>query len=323
MARVAADVFSTILRPCASGVVPGQAEHMPLDYEKLMRTTVRAHAADATRARTRSCTRWARRRLAGSVSIRNELKYVYEKILVALPTLAVTLAAGAMRLADPRFGINYRMLLHAEQSLELHKPLPVEGTVVSDTKLDEIYDKGAAKGAIMYMTRTLHDESTGDLLVTMGTVSFLRGGWRLRRQERRGAEAARQCPPIGRPTSRRSCRLRSIRRSSIAWPATTTRCTSTRRSRAVPVSIGRSCMGLVPTAWRVERSSRCCAATIRARFQAPRRALHEPGVSGRAAARRTSGRSAPAMRRSEWWRRERKVVVEDFGASSRSCTSGR
>ena len=29
----------------------------------------------------------------------NELKYVYEKDLVALPTLAVTLAAGAMRLA--------------------------------------------------------------------------------------------------------------------------------------------------------------------------------------------------------------------------------
>ena len=36
-----------------------------------------------------------------------------------------------MRLADPSFGMNYRMLLHAEQSLILHKPLPVEGTVIS------------------------------------------------------------------------------------------------------------------------------------------------------------------------------------------------
>jgi acyl dehydratase len=103
-----------------------------------------------------------------------ELKYVYERDLVALPTLAVVLAAGAMRLSDPRFGVNYRMLLHAEQSLQLHKPLPAEGTVVSHSTIDEIYDKGAAKGAIMYMTRRLHDERSGELLVTLGAVSFLR-----------------------------------------------------------------------------------------------------------------------------------------------------
>lgn len=104
-----------------------------------------------------------------------ELKYVYEKELVALPMLAVTLAAGAMRLADPEFGINYTMLLHAEQSLVMHKTMPIEGTVVSHSTIDEIYDKGASKGAIMYMTRKLYDDASGDLLVTMGTVSFLRG----------------------------------------------------------------------------------------------------------------------------------------------------
>jgi acyl dehydratase len=104
----------------------------------------------------------------------SELKYVYEKNLVALPTQAVTLAAGAMRLADPEFGVNYRMLLHAEQALTVHKPLPPEGTVIGETTIDEIYDKGAAKGAIMYMTRKLFEAATGDLLVTMGAVSFLR-----------------------------------------------------------------------------------------------------------------------------------------------------
>jgi acyl dehydratase len=105
----------------------------------------------------------------------NELKYVYERDLLALPTFAVTLAAGAMRFADPSFGINYRLLLHAEQSLVMHKTLPTEGSVISYTKIDDIYDKGAAKGAIMYLTRTLHDEASGDLLVTLSTVTFLRG----------------------------------------------------------------------------------------------------------------------------------------------------
>jgi hypothetical protein len=146
---------------------------MPLDYEKLMRTQFEPTRQAYTRKDTML---YALGLGVGSQDPvdHNELKYVYERDLVALPTMAVTLAAGAMRLADPSFGINYRMLLHAEQSLILHKPLPVEGAVVSHTKLDEIYDKGASKGAIMYMTRTLHDEASGDLLVTMGTVSFLR-----------------------------------------------------------------------------------------------------------------------------------------------------
>jgi acyl dehydratase len=104
-----------------------------------------------------------------------ELKYVYEKQLVALPMQAVVLAANAMKLSEPQFGINYRMLLHAEQSLTLHKPLPVEGTVISESGIDEVYDKGAAKGAMLCMTRKLYDAASRDLLVTMGTVLFLRG----------------------------------------------------------------------------------------------------------------------------------------------------
>jgi acyl dehydratase len=104
-----------------------------------------------------------------------DLKYIYEKSLVALPTQAVTLGAGAMLLAQPEYGINYKMLLHAEQGLQVHKPLPVEGTVVGEISIDEIYDKGASKGAILYMTRKLFDVASGDLLATMSIVSFLRG----------------------------------------------------------------------------------------------------------------------------------------------------
>jgi len=146
---------------------------MPLDYEKLMRTQFEPTRQTYERKDTILYA------LGLGVATQNpcdldDLKYVYERNLVALPTLAVTLAAGGMRLADPHLGINYRMLLHAEQALTLHKPLPVAGTVISHTKIDEIYDKGANKGAIMYMTRTLHDQATGELLVTMGTVSFLR-----------------------------------------------------------------------------------------------------------------------------------------------------
>jgi acyl dehydratase len=147
---------------------------MPLNYDKLMSMKLDRTTQQYTR---KDVILYALGLGVGSADPvdANELQYVYEKQLVALPTLAVTLAAGAMRLADPEFGINYRMLLHAEQSLRLHKPLPVEGTVYSEASFDEIYDKGAAKGAILYMTRKLYDASNGDLLVTMGNVAFLRG----------------------------------------------------------------------------------------------------------------------------------------------------
>jgi acyl dehydratase len=104
-----------------------------------------------------------------------DLKYVYEKSLVALPMQAVTLGAVPMLLADPAFGINYKLLLHAEQTLVVHKPLPTEGTVRGEFSIDEIYDKGKEKGAIMYMTRKIFDAASGDLLATMGNVAFLRG----------------------------------------------------------------------------------------------------------------------------------------------------
>ena len=147
---------------------------MPLNYDQLMQT--RFEPVRHTYARSDTIL-YA---LGLGVGMHHptdpdELKYVYERPLVAMPTLAVTLAAGAMKLAEPQFGINYRLLLHAEQSLVLHQRLPVEGTVQSHTTIDEIYDKGASKGAIMYMTRKLYDAASGDLLVTMGTVTFLRG----------------------------------------------------------------------------------------------------------------------------------------------------
>jgi acyl dehydratase len=147
---------------------------MPLDYDKLMSMRFERTAQQYTKKDTILYALGLGVGSSDPVHL-SELKYVYEKQLVALPTLAVTLAAGAMRLAEPEFGINYRMLLHAEQSLRLHKPLPVEGTVYSEASIDEIYDKGAAKGAILYMTRKLYDAANGDLLVTMGNVAFLRG----------------------------------------------------------------------------------------------------------------------------------------------------
>jgi acyl dehydratase len=104
-----------------------------------------------------------------------DLKFVYEKGLQALPTMHAVLAPGPFWMADPNTGIVVSKLLHGEQFLTVHKPLPPEGRVVTTTRVDEIYDKGAGKGAVLYLSRKIIDADIGDLLSTVGFSCFLRG----------------------------------------------------------------------------------------------------------------------------------------------------
>ncbi|HXC37565.1 MAG TPA: 3-alpha,7-alpha,12-alpha-trihydroxy-5-beta-cholest-24-enoyl-CoA hydratase, partial [Burkholderiales bacterium] len=55
----------------------------------------------------------------------DELRFVYEKNLAAVPTIGVVLAAPAGWINNPETGVNYVKVVHGEQSLQLHRPLPV------------------------------------------------------------------------------------------------------------------------------------------------------------------------------------------------------
>lgn len=103
------------------------------------------------------------------------LRYTYEPELQILPTMAVVIGYPGFWLMDPQYGFDWKRVLHGEQSVELHRPLPLEGSVVSRLKIDEIYDKGAAKGAVMIATREIFNEANGDKLATLRSTSFMRG----------------------------------------------------------------------------------------------------------------------------------------------------
>lgn len=105
-----------------------------------------------------------------------ELQFVYENGLHALPTMAATLCSpGFSWYQDPRSGIDWKRMLHGEQSIELYAPLPTSGVIVGRTRVAEVLDRGEAKGALMTVERTLFDHATGAHLVKMSQVMVLRG----------------------------------------------------------------------------------------------------------------------------------------------------
>jgi len=104
-----------------------------------------------------------------------DLRFVYEEGLAALPTMAVVLGYPGFWVKDPATGVNWKKVLHGEQGIVLHKPLPATGTAIGRTRVDEIVDKGAGKGALMYSTREVIDKTSGALLATLTSTSFMRG----------------------------------------------------------------------------------------------------------------------------------------------------
>ncbi len=79
----------------------------------------------------------------------DDLAYVYEGIpggLKVLPSFCVIPAFKAW----PDFGdIEWPRLLHGEQSITLHQPMPPEGQLVQTSEVVDIFDKG--KGAVYHV----------------------------------------------------------------------------------------------------------------------------------------------------------------------------
>ena len=103
-----------------------------------------------------------------------ELKYVYETPdMRTVPTMATVISWGQSTLA--KADLNWLMIVHGEQRLELHKPLPAAATIVANGKVVGAVDKGADKGALVISETEIFDKATGDHLCTLGSTIFARG----------------------------------------------------------------------------------------------------------------------------------------------------
>ncbi|SDO63554.1 Acyl dehydratase [Lutimaribacter pacificus] len=106
-----------------------------------------------------------------------QLRTCYERApeFCALPSMVNVLAGPGFWAMEPGSGLTWQKILHGEQSFTMHAPLPVEGTLIGQTRITGIVDKGAEKGALIYLERSLTDKGTGQPIATVKGTSFARG----------------------------------------------------------------------------------------------------------------------------------------------------
>jgi acyl dehydratase len=118
---------------------------------------------------------------AGAVDALEELSFTTENTSdtpqQVLPTMGVVLGFGAAGVMAAIGQFNFAMLVHGEQAIELHAPLPVEGRISTVGEITAIWDKG--KGAVVETTSVATDVASGEPLFTSRSASFIRGegGW--------------------------------------------------------------------------------------------------------------------------------------------------
>jgi acyl dehydratase len=90
-----------------------------------------------------------------------------------LPTFAVIAGMSGMGAMSKAGSFNMAMLVHGEQGVRLHRPLPVEGKVRVTGRITGIYDKGS--GAVIATASEAVDAATGEPMFATTASLFVRG----------------------------------------------------------------------------------------------------------------------------------------------------
>lgn len=101
-----------------------------------------------------------------------ELDFIYEaRGPKVLPTFAVIPGLNIMGSVMAQVQFNLAMLLHGEQKITLHRPIPSSGKATGVGKIVEVWDKG--KAAVIGVECVVSD-AEGPLFTTLATL-FIRG----------------------------------------------------------------------------------------------------------------------------------------------------
>jgi acyl dehydratase len=148
-----------------------------------------------------------------------QLRYVFEgtggDALQVVPTMANVLAYPGFWAREPDTGIDWRRVVHAEQQIVLHAPLPARGRVVGETRVSALWDRGAGKGAFLQQEREVREADSRQLLATVTQLNLLRGDGGFGAGGSAGAPPAPHAIPERSPDS--VCDLPTLPQSALIY----------------------------------------------------------------------------------------------------------
>jgi acyl dehydratase len=104
-----------------------------------------------------------------------ELQFCYEKGLKVFPSLVNVIAHPGGWIMAPELEVDWVKLLHGEQSFEIFQPLQPEKTYVGHYRVKDVLDKGAGKGAMLFLEKELRDKDTDEVVSRVTSTYVLRG----------------------------------------------------------------------------------------------------------------------------------------------------
>ncbi|TYG79529.1 hypothetical protein ES288_D02G145600v1 [Gossypium darwinii] len=100
------------------------------------------------------------------------MPWVLEHV-VGIPSISMNLNTFTMKTGSILSRFDKRLLLHGQQCIEIHKPLPSNASIHNKTTIVSFHDKG--KAAILELETRSYEKKYGEILTLNRTSVFLRG----------------------------------------------------------------------------------------------------------------------------------------------------
>ena len=88
----------------------------------------------------------------------DELDYTYEKNLKVIPSFSIAAIFDFLGQVGAASNMNLAGILHGEQELIFHNPIPTSGTLTTEGKITHYYDKGPKGALVVAESDTVHAE---------------------------------------------------------------------------------------------------------------------------------------------------------------------
>ena len=106
---------------------------------------------------------------------KQQLRYATERNQQVLPTMAAVLTYPGFWVRDEaQLGIDFTKVVHGEQRIEQHQPIPIGVPLVGVTSVRRVVDKGPGKGALVYVEKHIREDSSHKAIATCYQTLFCR-----------------------------------------------------------------------------------------------------------------------------------------------------